>query len=127
MASAGPLIDPYPLFELSRLDFPLPSSDESVDFLPSYRLALVAFHPEATSAQQATAREVFMRRREEAIGKGHQVGENEEDRKAEVNVGNGAEEEQQQAVAIESESKPFANQKERLEAQMEVSPLLTLL
>ena len=52
-------VDPYPGFELSRLNFSL----DDISALPSYQLALVKFHPLATPEHHLRAELHFSKRR----------------------------------------------------------------
>ncbi|GAA5913990.1 hypothetical protein JCM8208_007018 [Rhodotorula glutinis] len=63
-------MDPYPRFELSRLDFPL----DNIASLPSYQLALVKFHPLAQPEHHLRAELNFVRRRVAARERGDEVG-----------------------------------------------------
>ncbi|GAA5834189.1 hypothetical protein JCM9279_004241 [Rhodotorula babjevae] len=64
------LIDPYPGFELSRLDFPL----DDLASLPSYQLALVKYHPLASQEQHLRAELYFVKRRVAARDRGEEIG-----------------------------------------------------
>lgn len=63
-------MDPYPGFELSRLDFPL----DDIASLPSYQLALVKYHPLAQPEHHLRAELYFVKRRVAASERGEEFG-----------------------------------------------------
>ncbi|KPV78434.1 uncharacterized protein RHOBADRAFT_50903 [Rhodotorula graminis WP1] len=63
-------MDPFPRFELSRLDFRL----DDIASLPSYQLALVKFHPLAQPEHHLRAELSFVKRRVAARERGDEVG-----------------------------------------------------
>ncbi|ORY78004.1 hypothetical protein BCR35DRAFT_305162 [Leucosporidium creatinivorum] len=68
------MANPYPGFHLSRLDFSL----EELASLPTYQLALVAFHPLSTQEHRERAELLWGRARERDRALGRTIGENEE-------------------------------------------------